>query len=94
MLSLQRLRGRLPLAVWILLLVVGLILLGFACACLSGHPVQAIERALSAIAAVPATLEIWTSLTLGLALGASMLSRARLTPAGRSSPALLQRFRF
>jgi ABC-type antimicrobial peptide transport system permease subunit len=94
--SLQSMRNRLPLAVFIIFLIFGLLLLGFACACLTDHPAQAIERALSAIPAVPATIEIWPSfaLALALALAASMLARQRLLPAARSSPAVLQRFLF
>jgi len=46
-------RARLPLVVFILLLVVALLLLGFACACLSDHPMQAIERVLASIPAAP-----------------------------------------
>jgi hypothetical protein len=92
--SLQSMRNRLPLAVFIIFLIFGLLLLGFACACLTDHPVQAIERALSAIPAVPATIEIWPSFALALALAASMLARQRLVPAARSSPAVLQRFLF
>ena len=49
--SLQALRGRMPLLAFILLAVVCLALVGFACACLSDHPVQALERALGAIKA-------------------------------------------
>ena len=57
--ALQRFRGRLPLVAFILLAVVCLLLLGFACACLTHHPMQAIQAALSAIPALPAQIEVW-----------------------------------
>jgi hypothetical protein len=89
--SLQALRGRMPLVAFILLAVVCLALLGFACACLSDQPMQALERALGAIPSLPALIEVWSVMALSLLAAASALAVVR--PRARSpSPALLQRF--
>jgi hypothetical protein len=89
--SLHVLRGRMPLVAFILLALVCLALFGFACACLSDHPMQALERALGTLAALPALIEVWSVLTLvGAASGALL---AAVTARARSpSPAGLQRF--
>jgi hypothetical protein len=42
--SLERLRGRMPLIALILLAPLCLLVLGFACACLSDHPMQALKQ--------------------------------------------------
>lgn len=79
--------------VFVLLALICLALLGFACACLSDQPAQAIERAMSLGTSVPALVEVWALLIATLAatpllvLGAE---RAR----SRASPVLLQRFLF
>jgi hypothetical protein len=89
--SLQALRGRMPLVAFILLAVVCLALLGFACACLSDQPMQALERALGAIPSLPALIEVWSLMALSLLAAGSALAVVR--PRSRSpSPALLQRF--
>jgi hypothetical protein len=89
--SLQALRGRMPLVVFILLAVVCLALLGFACACLGDQPMQALERALGAIPSLPALIEVWSLMALSLLAAGSALAVVR--PRSRSpSPALLQRF--
>jgi hypothetical protein len=87
----QRLRQRLPLLVFVLLLVFGLLLLGFACACITDHPVQAIERALAAIPALPPLVEVW-SVTAAALMALSLLVGHRARPVARPSPAVLQRF--
>jgi hypothetical protein len=89
--AIQRLRERLPLVVFVLMLVFGLLLLGFACACITDYPVQAIERALAAFATAPPVIEVWSVnafalVLLTLAVGRQARSRSR------PSPALLQRF--
>jgi len=72
--------------------VVSLALLGFACACLSDHPMQALERALGAIPALPALTEVWPVLAvLGLGSGA-LLAAAATARARAPSAAGLQRF--
>ena len=80
------------LVAFILLAIVCLALLGFACACLSDQPMQALERALGAIPALPALVEVWAVLAL-LALGSAALFVAATTARARAqSPANLQRF--
>ena len=91
--DLARLRGRMPLIAFVLLAVICLALLGFACACLSDQPAQAIERAASVGAAIPPLIEVWALLIASLAAAPFVLvagERAR----SRASPALLQRFLF
>jgi hypothetical protein len=89
--GLQALRGRMPLVAFILLAIVCLALLGFACACLSDQPMQALERALGAIPSLPALIEVW-SLTV-LSLLAAGAAAATVRPRSRApSPALLQRY--
>jgi hypothetical protein len=82
-----------PLIAFILLAVVCLALLGFACACLSDQPWQAIDRALSTGQALPPLIDVWT-LALGALLAASLLVTVRCGRESRASPALLQRFLF
>lgn len=80
-----------PLVVFVLLFVLALLLLGFACACFTDHPLQVIARVLSAILAVPPVLEVWSlqaSLVLAFAFLAGRHARARPQP----SVAGLQRF--
>jgi hypothetical protein len=90
--ALQALRGRLPLVAVILIALLCLVLLGVACACLSDHPVQALEKALAAVAAHPALIEVWTLLPLSL-LGAWALLGPSTPPRARGpSFASLQRF--
>jgi len=87
--ELERLRGRMPLLAFILLAVLCLLLIGFACACLGDQLTPGLERPLAALAVVV----VW------LALAAATLARSVLVafsvPAlGRASPAQLQRFLF
>lgn len=79
-----------PLSAFILLAIVCLALLGFACACLSDHPLQAVDRALSAIAALPPLVEVWAATAIA-ALAAAWLLAGRLTLRSPSA-AVLQRF--
>ncbi|HEU0305214.1 MAG TPA: hypothetical protein VFR32_11605 [Gaiellaceae bacterium] len=93
--AIQRLRERMPLGVFVLVALVCLVLIGFACACLTDSPAQALERAVSALAHLPALTagSGHALLALGLALiGAWAVSSSRY-PA-RGSPELLQRFLF
>lgn len=76
-----------------LLAVLCLLLVGFACACFSDHPAQAIARAVSAPAATPAVIEVWSLVVLSL-LVAPLLVARRVGGFGRASPAQLQRFLF
>ncbi len=82
-----------PLIAFILLALVCLALFGFACACLTDHPMQALERALSTIPALPALVEIW-ALTVVAIFAAGALIAGGETLSRSLSPAVLQRFRF
>lgn len=82
-----------PLLAFVLLAVMCLALLGFACACLTDQPAQAIERAMSLGAAVPPLINVWAVLIASLLVSPFVLvagERGR----SRASPALLQRFLF
>jgi len=91
--SIVRLRRRLPLIVFILLAILCLLVIGFACACFSDHPAQAIDRAVSAPAATPAVIDVWSFVILSLFAAPLVLTR-RVGGFGRASPAQLQRFLF
>jgi hypothetical protein len=80
-----------PLLAFILLAVVCLALLGFACACLGDQPIQAVERALAAIPALPALVAVWAWIAVLTGMAALVFARS-LAVASRSSPPLLQRF--
>ena len=84
-------RKRLPLIVCIFLVLLVVMLVGLACACLTDHPMQAIEKALSVIPAAPAIVEVWATL---IVLAAAFTVRLPIVTRGRASPALLQRFLF
>jgi hypothetical protein len=85
-------RKRLPLIVFIFLVLIFLMLVGIACACLSDHPMQAVEKAVSAIPAAPPVMEAWPVLMLGLFAAALVLSLP-VVARERASP-VLQRFLF
>lgn len=77
-----------PLLVFVLLALVCLALLGFACACLSDEPALAFQAP-----ALTATTDLWPVIALA-ALAATLLLRAAPAARGRASPELLQRFLF
>lgn len=81
-----------PVVAFILLAVVLLVMLGIACACISDHPAQTIDRAVGAIPAAPAVIEIWSVMTVLMFASFIVVRPQRL--ASRSSPAALQRFLF
>jgi uncharacterized SAM-binding protein YcdF (DUF218 family) len=85
-------RGRMPLIVFILLALICLGLLGFACTCLGDQPALALERALQA-PALPALIEVWRVVVLG-GFASALLASFSAPGRGRASPALLQRFLF
>lgn len=90
--SLERYRERMPLVAFILLLLICLLLLGFVCACFTDQPMQALERALAGVAALPALVEVWSLMALA-ALGSAFLVRDAARARARApSPELLQRF--
>ncbi len=82
-----------PLIAFILLALVCLALLGFACACLSDDPAQAVDRAVSAGAALPALTEVWSVVFVAL-VGVGLLFVLDRHAGSRASPAVLQRFLF
>lgn len=88
--QIQAMRARLPLVVFVFVALVCLALLGFACACLTDQPVQALERAVAALAVVPPVAEAWPAAVLAFLIAASLMARGSLVSA--SSPAALQRF--
>lgn len=83
-----------PLVTFILLAAICLLLIGFACACLSDQPAKQADRALSIGAELPAVIEMWSPAALATLFGVLFLvvltTAAR--PNGRASPAELQRF--
>jgi len=92
-LRLIEMRRRLPLLVFIVLLILFVLMLGFVCLCISDHPSQAAERAIGAIAHAPALIEVWTLFALSMLLFVSVAA-APVAARGRASPAELQRFLF
>ena len=91
--TLASLRGRTPLVVVILLAVVCLGIVGFACACMSDQPTVALERAVQTPALAPSLAEVWPALLSG-AFSAGLLLCVAVAGRGRASPAVLQRFLF
>jgi hypothetical protein len=91
---LQALRSRLPFAVFVVLLIFAVLLFGFACTFMTDHPGQVIDRVLSAVAALPAIVEVWSFWVA--AASALLVIAGHRTPleAARASPPVLQRFRF
>ena len=86
-------RNRVPLVVFILLLILLVVALGVICMCATDHPAQALERALSVIPVAPPLAEMWSLIATFFAAA----SFARLAPRRepeRASPAGLQRFLF
>jgi hypothetical protein len=81
-----------PLVVFILLAVICLALLGFACACLTDQSAQAVDRASSLGSALPPLIEVWALFVAALTAATVVVVRERADT--RASPALLQRFLF
>jgi hypothetical protein len=82
-----------PLIVFILLAVICLALLGFACSCLTDQPTQAVDRATSLGSALPPLVELW-ALVIAALTAATFVVIVRERADTRASPALLQRFLF
>lgn len=80
--------------VFVVVLILLVVMLGFACLCMTDHPTQAAERAISAIAHSPAVIEMWAAVivlfSFQILLPAVVAERA----SGRASPVYLQCFRF
>jgi len=86
-------RKRLPLVAYVLLVVILVMLVGIACACATDHPMQAVEKAVSAIPAAPAVMEAWPVMVLGC-FAAALVLALPVAARERASPAFLQRFLF
>lgn len=87
---LGQLRRRMPLVAFVLLLIVLLVMLGFACLCISDHPAQTLERVLLAIAhAPPAIVTAFVFVAMSVV---TVTQRRVVAASGRASPASLQRF--
>ena len=82
-----------PLVVFLLLFVLMLMLVGFACACFSDQPMQAVERALTVLSNPAPLVEVWSPL-IALLLAIPLVFLANSRTVGRASPAVLQRFLF
>jgi hypothetical protein len=91
--TLQGMRKRMPLLVFILLAIFCLVALGIACACASDHPMQNIDRTLHAIPAATPLVEMWTFTFGALVILASLGLRKRGAD-NSTSPAVLQCFLF
>ena len=89
----NRIRSRLPLVAFVLLLVFLVVALGVICVCASDHPAQVLERVLSVIPAAPPLAEMWSLLTTVLIVASVVRLRPRFE-LERASPAALQRFLF
>jgi len=93
-LSIQRLRQSLPLPVFVVVLVLLVVMLGFACLCMTDHPTQAAERAISAIAHSPAIIEMWAAAIVLFSFQILLPALVAHGTSGRVSPVYLQSFRF
>jgi hypothetical protein len=91
--SIQALRARLPFIVFVLVLVLAVVMIGFACVCIADHPGKALDRASSVAPAGTPVIEMWPLMVLLLA-PTLMLVVAPPRAQGRASPPLLQRFLF
>jgi hypothetical protein len=91
--SLQGMRKRMPLLVFILLAVFCLVALGIACACASDHPMQNIDRASGSIPAATPLVEVWT-FTFGTLLILASFGLRKRRAGDDNSPAALQCFLF
>lgn len=94
MIRLQALSARLPFAVFVLLLILAVLLFGFACALMTDHPGQAIDRALAAVAALGAVVEVWPVWVAAVSVLLVLAAPSTALSAVRASPPVLQRFRF
>lgn len=91
MTGLERIRRRVPFIVFVLLFVLLVLMMGFACACFSDQPLKAVERTLAAAGAGPALVEMWAVLVVIALLWSAPYARA-VAPTARASPARLQCF--
>ena len=80
-----------PAVAFILVALVCVGLLGFACACLVDDPIAALASVLASVSAAPALVAVWP-LVVAVVGGAVMLVAAGAVAARARSPAGLQRF--
>ena len=80
-----------PLLALVLLAVLCLALIGFACACLDDQFAQALDRIVQS--APTAVIELWPAFALGTLASLSLIVFS-VPASGRASPASLQRFLF
>jgi hypothetical protein len=76
-LSIGRLRERLPLIVFILLLILLVMVVWIGCACATDHPIQTVERAMSATPAPPAVVVVWTHTFVAMLVVAFVVPQRR-----------------
>jgi formate hydrogenlyase subunit 3/multisubunit Na+/H+ antiporter MnhD subunit len=91
--SIQSLRGRLPFIVFVFVLVIAVVMIGFACVCIADHPGKALDRASSTTPAGTPVIEMWPLIVLLLGPVLMFVIPPRRAQ-GRASPSLLQRFLF
>lgn len=80
-----------PLLAFVLLAVICLALIGFACACLEDQFAQALDRVAQAVPA--AIIVLWSGLSVAALVSLAVIA-LEVPASGRASPALLQRFLF
>jgi len=80
-----------PLLAFVLLAVICLALIGFACACLDDQFAQAFDRIVQSAPA--AVVELWPAFAVATLASLSVIIFS-VPASGRASPALLQRFLF
>jgi len=80
-----------PLLAFILLAVLCLALIGFACACLDDQFAQAFDRIVQSAPA--AVIELWPAFAVATLASLSLIFFS-VPASGRASPAVLQRFLF
>ena len=91
MTGLERIRRRVPLIVFVLLVVMVVLVVGFACACIGDQPLKPAERTLGTGLSTPALVEMWAMLVI-VFMAAPIAVRRRIDATGRASPAVLQCF--
>lgn len=80
-----------PLVVFVLLVVIVLLMVGFACACFGDQPLKAAERTLGAGLSTPGLIEMWALLVI-VVLAAPTAVSGWIDATERASPAVLQCF--
>ena len=80
-----------PLLAFVLLAVLCLALIGFACACLDDQFAQTLDRFVQSAPA--AVIELWPAFAMGKFASLSLIVFS-VAASDRASPALLQRFLF